>query len=353
MVKWKQVATLPGSRSVVNMTSRQRVRLCAVVLLGLVLVAACIRSRTDSVPGRENTGQPSPAQPGTASTSPVTGKPLQSPGNVVAVSIDDSAYARPQSGLSSADLVYEFLTEGGITRYLAIYHSQAPSKVGPVRSTRPYFAVIAREWEAILAHCGGDPKDLEPIRELGIMDADEFKYGKSYWREPAREAPHNLYTSIAAIRSIYQDRSIQPSQRFDFRSWASSPVRELEITYNSGYAVIYRYRDKYYERWIRSGTREELQKDLENQSEIRASNIIVQFAPSKVAYSDGGLVIDLVGSGKAVYVLGGQYSEGTWSKGSVAAPTLFFGSDGKRISIAPGQTWIQVVPPGTSVRVGY
>jgi hypothetical protein len=284
-------------------------------------------------------------------TSPITGLPLEEVGSVCAVSIGNNPSARPQSGLNDADLVYEVLAEGGITRYLAIFHSEASSKIGPVRSARPYLALLAKEWGAVFAHCGGDPKDLEPIREWQIVDADEFKHSSLYWRDSSRKAPDNLYTNVDNLREIQSSDLTEPSQMYDFGEWTDTPEDGLKIVYNNNYAVQYVYNDHKYLRYVIEKGKAKEHCDLDTDKPIEVSNIIVQFADHKVVYSDLGLAITLIGEGPAMYLLGGSYQEGAWKKESVDDPTIFYTAEGKRITLAPGQTWIQIVPTDTSVTI--
>jgi hypothetical protein len=274
------------------------------------------------------------------------------PGSPVAVSVDNYKLARPQSGLAQADLVYEVLAEGGITRYLAIFYGQAPSVVGPVRSARPYFALLAKEWGAVFAHCGGDPKDLQPVREWSVVDGDEFTHGSLYWRDDSRTAPHDLYTSVDNLRKVPVEPLPAPAKRYEFQDWAGKPAQGLQVRYGRGYAVEYTYAGKCYERVISDGDQEPLTcTDRETEEKVRVSNVIVQYAKTQVAYSDGGLIIDLISEGKAAYLLGGRYSEGTWKKESLGQPTLFYTSAGSKIVLTPGQTWVQIVPEDAQVSV--
>lgn len=303
---------------------------------------------SSSGPGQGSGGTPQPP----AQLSPITGKPVVKPGSPVAVSVDNHPDARPESGLARADLVYEVLAEGGITRYLAIFYSQAPSVVGPVRSARPYFALLAKEWGAVFAHCGGDPKDVQPIRDWNVVDADEFKHGELFWRDTTREAPHNLYTGVDNLRKITSEPLPAPGKRYEFQEWAEKPVKMLVIRYGRDYTVQYDYADRKYDRVILDRDKEPLTcADRETKEKVQVSNVIVQYARTKVVYSDGGLVIDLIGEGKACYLLGGRYSKGTWKKESVDKPTVFLDAGGNKIVLTPGQTWVQVVPEEATVSV--
>ncbi len=287
--------------------------------------------------------------------SPITGTPLVAEGSPVAVSIGNNQGARPQSGLSQADLVYEVQAEGGITRYLAIYHGKAPETVGPIRSARPYLVMLAKEWGAIIAHCGGDPKDLEPIRDWQVADADEFHRGDLFWRGTSRTAPNNLYASVENLRKAVSTPLGSPQKRYEFGDWAEEPVGGIRIDYGYNYKVEYRYQPelKGYTRYVIDGGNELQQVDLDTQEQILVSNVLIQVVSSKIAYSDGGLVIDLIGQGNAQYLTGGVWSQGTWEKEGVQDATMFLDENNKPIELAPGQTWVQIVPKTATVSLLY
>lgn len=266
--------------------------------------------------------------------------------------VENQQDARPQSGLLDADLVYEALAEGGISRFMAIYYGNSPKVVGPVRSARPYYVLLAHEWDTIYAHCGGDPKDLEPIHQYGVADADEINNaGEAFWRSSDRKAPHNLYTSIEKLRAhaklAYPKRAFTPpAARWGFIPWVEKdPVAQLDIDYDPDYSVRYRFEDSVYHRYMNG----KLHTDKETGKPIAVANVLVQFAVTRVAYPDGGLKMDLVGQGRAEYLIGGRFAKGTWVKDDLASATRFLDDQGQPISVTPGQTWIQIVPTGTRV----
>lgn len=326
----------------------------------VVLLPGCNpRPHAPASPPEATPAPPPPAQeaPKPRPLSPLSGLPYEQGGSLVAVMVENSTAARPQSGLLSAEVVYEILAEGGITRFMALYFGQAPAVVGPVRSARPYFVLLAKEWGAIYAHCGGDPKDLEPIRRWKVIDVDEIPHGEPFWRDNTRQAPHNLYTSITGLRRFVGRELPQPAARFNFIPWAEKPVQGLDIIYHKDYTVSYRLKGQeatagterkyHYERYMNG----QVHRDRETGKQLEISNVIVQVARSRVAYPDGGLIIDLIGKGKAYYLLGGRYLEGYWEKKDVEAPTRFYSKSGQPIELTPGQTWIQVVPETARIQV--
>lgn len=286
-----------------------------------------------------------------AELSPLTGLPMVSPGSPVTVAIDNNPSARPQTGLNEADIVYEIPAEGGITRFLALFHSRSPEVVGPVRSSRPYLALLAREWGAVFGHCGGDPELDRYINEWKVVDANEFRLGHLFWRDKTRSMPHNLYTSVENLRKVPSEELPAPSHRYEFKEWSKEPEAGISIRFGKSYAVEYRLAEGGYNRYVLEGSRGEpvLHVDRDTGEPVLASNIIVQYAQMRVIDSEGRLDIQMVGSGKAAYLLGGTYQEGTWEKKGVSEPTMFYNAQGERISLAPGQTWIHIVSPDAGV----
>lgn len=295
-----------------------------------------------SRPNQEDpaTGVVTPPQPPPKAKSPITGLEYDSSAPLTAVMIENHADARPQSGLIYADLVYEAQAEGGITRFMALYYSNNPTVLGPVRSARPYFIQWADEWGAAYAHCGGSPDGLALIKSLGLIDLDDMS-GPGFWRDDSRKAPHNLYTSMANLTErIGSRKPAEPEARWQFGTWAELPSKGLTIDFGYGYKVAYDYKDHSYARSMNGVPH----TDRETKQVIAPANIIVQYVKSKIVDSELRLKMDTIGSGKAIFLVAGNYSEGTWSKADANSPTEFRTADGTELTLATGQTWIEVVP---------
>ncbi|MGE5559622.1 MAG: DUF3048 domain-containing protein [Chloroflexota bacterium] len=309
----------------------------------LVIPAGCAAPKGGPSGGQVEPPPPPPPPP--KAKSPITGLEYDSSVPLTAVMIENHKDARPQSGLLSADLVYEAQAEGGITRFMAIYHSQDASLLGPVRSARPYFVQWAREWGAAYAHCGGSEEGLAAIRRLGLIDLDDMS-GSGFWRDNSRKSPHNLYTSMASLTErIGARKPAEPTARWQFGPWADQPSKGLTIDYGYKYTVAYDYKDHAYQRSMNGVPH----TDRETKQVIAPANIIVQFVKSKVIDSELRLKMDTVGEGKAIFLVAGRYSEGTWSKADETSPTRFVTADGKGLTLATGQTWIEVVPVTAAV----
>lgn len=156
----------------------------------------------ESTPQPENVPKETVQQP--AYTAPLTGLEVKQPdiSRPIAVMINNAPAARPQSGLSQADMVYEVLAEGGITRLVAVYQSyHGDVTIGPVRSIRPYLIGIGDSLHALLVHAGGSTDAYAILQGGGREHLDEITNASApFWRDSSRKAPHNLYTNEAKLR---------------------------------------------------------------------------------------------------------------------------------------------------------
>lgn len=280
----------------------------------------------------------------------------------VAVMIDNHIGARPQSGISRADIVYEILAEGSITRYMAIFQSDLPEHIGPVRSARPYFISKALEFDAMYVHVGGSMQALTDIKQLNMADVDGMSSSAStFWRESHKRIPHNMYTSGEEINKWANKKGYRSNYTVDFMSFnpifidiEGDQALEMAFTYKQptnsdtvGYTSSYVYDEegKVYTRYVNG----EVHVDENDQTPITCTNVLVQFAKTRVIDNEGRREITLSGSGKGKYYTGGKVIDVTWEKYDRRAETVFYTTDGQEIMLNPGKTWIQVVPTGFEI----
>jgi hypothetical protein len=273
----------------------------------------------------------------------------------LAIMVENSEGARPQSGLDKANIVYEVLAEGGITRFLAIYYDQDAEEVGPIRSARPYFVSKSLEHQAIYAHAGGSEEAYNFIKEERIDDINEFVDFQPFWRTSDREPPHNLYTSTLKLRKeanklgyiemikkeVYQFE-IDQNERLTGRA-----TDNIVIPYNITYKVSYRYQPESmkYLRFINN----ESHIDAITKKQLAVDNVIIQFAGTKVIDEEGRLAIDFVGKGKGLLFFKGSSEEIIWEKQDLKSRTIFMYKEGDRIAFTPGNIWIQIVPSDLAI----
>lgn len=288
------------------------------------------------------------------STSPFTGVPLKNKyfNRAVAVSIENSPAARPQSGLDEAEIIYEFMTEGGITRFLAVYWPDVPEKIGPIRSARPFLIETAAAYDSLFLHAGASPDGFEMLSGEDIMHLDQIYQSKYFWRSSKRPAPHNLYSGRPALTSYLSnlDEHEYPEQfNFMTASIMSDFVKAEDITidYWGDYEVLYRYNklNNNYQRYLNDFDNPH---QSENGKKLNAKNIIVQYVETDVKDQEGRLKVDLNSGGKIELFRDGIVKEGRWEKNGDYRID-YYNNDGNSIQINPGQTWIQVVPANTEV----
>ena len=274
----------------------------------------------------------------------------------LAIMVENSPMARPQSGLAKADLIYEALAEGGITRFMAIYYGGDAEQVGPVRSARPYYLARAMEYDALYVHSGGSPEALAQLKEPGVAHLDQFRNNTPFWRSKQRKAPHNLYGDTLKMRKAAQQK--YPRWKgdipvFDFLDEGQEnpngqPAKTLTINYSiKSSQVKYEYNDGEHKYYRFTGGK--AHQDAVTAKQLTADNIIVQFTGTKVIDGEGRQKVSMVGKGTGYLFTGGQRYQLKWAKDTLHSATRYSLAEGGRLLLKPGQTWIQVVPLGTKL----
>jgi len=292
---------------------------------------------------------------------PLTGTEVEQEADIkyrpVAVMIDNERSARPQSGITEADIVFEMPVEGNITRYMAVYHHTPSEKIGPVRSARPYFIDKALELGAIYVHCGGSPQALKDIKDLKVDAFDDLAGTPVYWRSTDRKMPHNLYTNTKFIREVAQTKKIEKDTAPDYFKFSDEFIipdggngSKVVINYDKSYKVSYIYNndEKVYYRQING----ENMKDKENKADIKTTNIIIEKVGVKVLDSAGRLAVNNIGKGRGYLLTGGKLIEIEWNKSSRSGKTVYKNLKGEEVTINKGITWVQVVPDYTKIEFG-
>jgi hypothetical protein len=321
-------------------------------------------SEGSSPPPPTPTPSPTPAPTPRLVPAPLTGilvTPAAAARHPIAVMIDDLSPARPQSGFSSASVVWQAPAEGGIPRYMMVFQENIPQNVGPVRSSRYYYIAWAAEVRAVYAHAGGSPQALQTLRTKGngqlVYNADEFRWGKSFWRVKTRFAPHNLYTDGKHLRGIA--KSVGAKDKQVDAPWTFAPdlarnLRPRGGTIDFGYSanrIHYDY-DWKTNTYLRGVTGEKRQKDAATGARVAPKNVVVmlmKFGPLNDGSKKHRLEAQVVGHGVAWVATNGTTIKGTWKKTALTAPTQFFDSKGKQIVLTVGQTFINVLQTGSPV----
>ena len=318
----------------------------------------------EATPTPEPTPTPSPTP--ILVPAPLTGllvSPKAAARHPIAVMIDDLSPARPQSGFSAASVVWQAPAEGGIPRYMMIFGENRPGAVGPVRSARYYFVAWASEWRAVYAHAGGSPQALATLRAKGngqlVYNADEFRHANSFHRVTNRFPPHNLYTDGTHLDGLAKSVGAKPI--VPKTVWQFAPDAPLESRPVGG-RIAFRYPtsqiqydyDRKSNTYLRTVSVEGKQKDASTKQRVAPKNVIVmlmKFGPLNDGSKKHRLEANVVGSGVAWIATNGRTIKGTWRKKSLNAPTLFYDASGAPVTLTAGQTFVNVMPTGTAIKI--
>ncbi len=281
----------------------------------------------------------------------------------IAVVIENHSDSRPQSGLSEADIVYETLAEGGITRFLALFQQGDPKEVGPVRSARPYFNFLSNMWGSPLVHAGGSKQALSELNSgiyKDLFDVNEFSYGDYFYRDTERLAPHNLYTSIGNDQRKLLQKKNQSAWTartiFDYRT---TPVEQIvpEITSvtipfsTDSYEVKYQYNktNNNYQRSIKNIA----SIDKNNEQQITPKNVLIMLADIATNPDDdlGTQTIKLNNNGPCFLFSVGKFTRCKWEYRD--GKHFYMDSEGASLKLETGQTWIEIFPRNLQDKISW
>ena len=310
------------------------------------------------------------------------------------VMIENSADSRPQSGLSTADIVYEAVAEGGITRFMGVYYCDAAMSgnltLAPVRSARIYFVNLVSEYDALYAHVGGagncDDPNVDPrakalcaIDRYNIRNLDEM--GKAGDFKTCHRLSNRLDHEVAYEHTMacfldelykagekwgwtnvdqkgvswdknfvswkFKDASAKsdglPAQTISYQFWGSN-----NRDFNKDYDVQWNY-DSSSNSYHRSNGGQQ-SSDLNTGEPLSLKNVVVQFAKETFINDlEKHMLYDVIGTGKALVFQDGVAIDATWSKATRVSRTIFKNSKSKEITFNPGPVWISIVPAGNQV----
>jgi Protein of unknown function (DUF3048) N-terminal domain/Protein of unknown function (DUF3048) C-terminal domain len=319
-----------------------------VVLLAIGVAVAAIAAGTTTVllAGHAAPARPPPRHHPAAAPaplrSPFTGEPVSSPGPVLAVKIDNYVLARPQTGLTKADIVYVLPVEGGLSRLLAIFSSHLPPVIGPVRSARQDDIALLRQFgRPAFAFSGAQPELLPVVEHSRIVDLYDGLAG-GYYRSPARIAPYNLYARTRTL--VAEARGASTAHDIGFR-FGPAPAggRSMAIFSVSYPAASLQFRwSARRQRWLvwMDGS-PALTTD---RGQLHPATVVIQYTTVRTSrFLEAGSrppYAESTGAGPAVVLRNGLAYDVHWSRPDADAGTTFTLRDGRRMDFARGQIWV-------------
>ena len=267
----------------------------------------------------------------------------------IAVKIDNVTRAHPQAGLNQADVVYEELVEGGVTRLVAVFQSTSATTVGPVRSARTSDLPLLEGFDRpLFAYSGANRGTRNQLRASPLVDAGYDTHDGDYWRDRKRRAPHNLFTDTDRLWAHYVNRTNVPPAPFKYR-YPGQPLHP-SAEKATGVSVDFGLTEIDYawngEGWAR--THGDLAHSDADGVRVAPANVVIQF----IQY--GRSLADLrspeavtVGVGEAWLFTEGNIIRGKWNRTDASLPATFT-ADGEEIRLTPGKTWVALAKKETA-----
>jgi hypothetical protein len=327
------------------------------VLGGGMAALALSGNAPDSVANLVDSALPGDQTP--ATPCPLTGETL--PGDkqppdrpVLAVKVENTPDAQPLAGLQGADIVYEEVVEGGITRFVVLYQCDEADRIGPVRSIRATDPDILAPFSAhpLLAFSGGSKGVRTVVDDAGMTTMDEDSATKAFSRDDGRVVPHNLFTATKPLwakgNSLAKNEPM-PNAPFTFGDDVPTPSKKAKsatVVFSSLATAEWRWTKGHWVRYLDGSP-----MLLESGGPITADNVVIQVV--KTTESDFQDVagypspeVNLIGKGKAWVLRDGKLIVGKWERSDADAFTTFLSKSGEEIELKPGSTFVELAPVG-------
>lgn len=272
----------------------------------------------------------------------------------VAVKIENHPQGRPIAGIEQAEVVYEEPVEGGLTRFMAIYHCTDAEKAGPIRSARMVDPALLFPYTRILGDAGANDIVKEAMLEQGVVSVREEDPGGAMVRVPRTGVAfeHTLYANTTLVRRLGRNAYDEPppADLFEFGDLEMEPAPRrasaVSMTFGAGNTVRFDWDG---ERWLRSDNG--IPMMAETGGQVAVDNVVIEehtFDHSKtlgdVLGTPSPEIVDVTGSGRAFLFRDGRVIRGRWERSSEGEPARFVDKQGDVMVLRPGTTWIELVP---------
>lgn len=330
--------------------------------LGLTLLSGCDGSGGENSGPSDLSSDPASSEPAKVVINPLTGEDGFNPDAVgkrpVAVMVSNIKDSLPQWGISEADLVYEAVTEGGITRLMCMYADpDAVPKVGPVRSVREYYPQFSEPFHALFVHFGGSTTGYDALSEYKIEDIDGMAFsGTAFLQDQGKVSSgisreHTFYTSTELLEPAISKKGFSMSHScpsaFHFvepgetAALSDGSADRATVRFSGYTTAVFEY-DQSSGKYLKSQYGQ-AHIDANNQQRVAVDNVVILYAPTSKIGDTYLTRYDLT-SGEGYYLSKGKVQELNWSKGTYNAMFKLTDSEGGAVSFNPGKTWVCVVP---------
>jgi Protein of unknown function (DUF3048) N-terminal domain/Protein of unknown function (DUF3048) C-terminal domain len=334
----------------------RRLRVVAIIslMLSFTGISACGNS---SHPQLHPTSSPTSTQTPTPLPTPmptiVAGATYAAP---ALVQIENLYAARPESGLASANIVYEYSAEGGIGRFTVVYFSTPQGRVGPLRSARLVSPVLVQQYGGVLVYSGSSSYVSHRMNSQNTPRFDEISAGKDMFRIFSRYAPHNLYTDGGRVDDMVR-RAVRPGVPYTL--WARGGAAASGVAVSGFVAPISPSERPSYAwhpelgGWTRTEPDTGVFVDANSGKPVVAATVVVMQVAARINPADiesgcctAGWEYTMSGQGPAQVFTGGAMYDATWTQPATGGPPQFTVGGGAAAPIANGLVWICLVPAG-------
>ena len=298
---------------------------------------------------------------------PLTGLELDDPDKQsdrpVAVMLNNIQAALPQFGNSRADVIFEIVAEGGITRMLALYQDVSDvEQIGSIRSTRPYYIDVAQGYDAILIHCGGSTDAYSQMSSRGTDHVDGIYTDAIFWRDQERArtvgSEHSMFTSGALITDYLAQSGFRLTRNGDYDQTFTDqdPIPAGEQALHvlvpiSGYKSTGFDYDAQAGQYLVSQFDGPYQ-DGQDDSQVAVENVLIlHTSVSGTGDSYDHMRVTTTGSGSGLYCQGGHWAEITWHRDSLDEPFCYTLADGSALALGRGTTYVCIVSNSCDVEI--
>lgn len=367
-------------------------RIMLIVTVLMLLLTACTNSSTDKEPQEteQNTPKPSPTAvqpdptPDVVPTqepepepeveeffNPLTGLPLEEEfvnDRPIAVMLNNIKAALPQQGVAQADIIYEVLAEGGITRMLGVYQSvEGVGKIGSVRSARTYYLELALGHDAVFLHAGGSPDAYDKISAWNVtaLDCVNGPYeGSLFWRDSGRLAmmsrEHTVVTSGEKIQELFPKYSFRKEHNEGYKYDVLFAENGIPVNGTDALKIIVPFSDYKtgvftYDQKLNKYRIEEFNSpyvDGNTGEQVSVTNVFVLKTDCSVIPGDtaGRISVDL-SQGDGWYACGGKIVPIRWSKAGINDPLVYTTQDGQPLTLGAGTSYVNIIPLNNEITV--
>ena len=305
-------------------------------------------------------------------TNPLTGEGCMediSQNRPIAIMLNNLKQALPQLGVAEADIIYEALAEGGITRMLAVYQSvDGVGEIGSVRSAREYYVSLALGHDALFLHAGGSPGAYTAIDNWGVaaFDCVNGPYeGTLFWRDKDRRVSMGLEHSVVTSGEVISQRMPTYSYRLTHKDGFSlplvfmdkdetaqgDPAQTVEVVFSTYKTGVFTYDEETGLYQVEEYGAPYVDGNTDQQVSVKNVLVLRTDVSSVAGDSAGRLDIRTTGTGSGLFCCDGTVQEITWSKESNSAPMSYFTQDGQPLELGVGQTYVNLVGRSSSVTI--